>query len=41
LRKDLIDLAEENAKYTDINDDGLVNLKDLVMVKKLAAGIAE
>ena len=39
LRKDLLGEEEYNAKYTDINDDDTLDLKDLVRIKKIAAGI--
>lgn len=39
LRNDLLGKADIADKYADINDDNKVNLKDLVNIKKISAGI--
>lgn len=39
MRKELLGSQDYNDKYTDINGDTVINLKDLVKIKKIAVGI--
>lgn len=41
LRKDLLEAEDYDAKYTDVNGDEAVNIKDLVRIKKIAVEITE